>query len=158
MKQINNNTVEIEEVDMVSMVEAQDFDWSSRKLENLISETFVQEFEVAKINLTISFSMRPKESSSNLLIYHILSSFGVAFSKISDSPMSFSRLLLVSRNFNQIKAEVTELYTKQFMRGILRIIGSINLIGNPYSFVRYMAQGLVDVVDYPIQGFIKGPV
>lgn len=122
------------------------------------SETFIQELEIAKISLMISFSMRPKESSSNLLIYHILSSFGVALTKISESPLTFSHIIMNSKNFNELKKELTEYYRGQLLRGIYRIIGSINFFGNPYSLGRYFVEGIVEVVDSPVQGFIKGPI
>jgi|JI6StandDraft_1071083.scaffolds.fasta_scaffold01935_6 vacuolar protein sorting-associated protein 13A/C len=102
--------------------------------------------------------MRPKDSSSNLLIYNILNSFGVALSKISESPITFSHIILYSQNINQIKKQLAETYWGQFTRGIFRVIGSINVIGNPYSLGRYFVEGLVEVVDNPVQGFIKGPI
>lgn len=127
-------------------------------MQDLQSETFIQELEIAKISLMISFSMRPKESSSNLLIYHILSSFGVALTKISESPLTFSHIIMNSKNFNELKKELTEYYRGQLLRGIYRIIGSINFFGNPYSLGRYFVEGIVEVVDSPVQGFIKGPI
>lgn len=93
-----------------------------------------------------------------MFIYHILNSLGVALSKISESPITFSHIILHSKNINQIKKHLAESYWGQFKRGIIRVIGSINLIGNPYSLGRYFIDGLVEVVDNPVQGFIKGPI
>jgi len=82
----------------------------------------------------------------------------VALSKISDLPITFSHIILHSSNINQIKKQLAETYWAQLYRGILRVIGSINVIGNPYSLGRYFVEGLVEVVDNPVQGFIKGPI
>lgn len=149
----------VEQVNLPALVNDNvEFAWEASELKNLQSETFIHELEIAKISLIISFSMRPRDSSSNLLIYHILSSFGVALSKISESPITFSHIILHSRNINQIKKQLAESYWGQFKRGIYRIIGSINFFGNPYSLGRYFVEGLVEVVDNPVQGFIKGPI
>lgn len=32
------------------------------------------------------------------------------------------------------------------------------MLGNPYSLGRYFVEGLIEVVDNPVQGFIKGPI
>jgi vacuolar protein sorting-associated protein 13A/C len=63
-----------------------------------------------------------------------------------------------SRNFNQLKKELTEYYRGQFLIGIYRIIGSINFFGNPYRLIRFFAEGIIEVVDSPVEGFIKGPI
>lgn len=55
----------IEETDLIPLITASEFAWNNRDLKSLTSETFVQEFEIAKITLKLSFSMRPKGSSSN---------------------------------------------------------------------------------------------
>jgi vacuolar protein sorting-associated protein 13A/C len=160
VKMINSNgSTNIDQVNLAELVNDNVlFAWESSELNNLQSETFIQELEIAKISLIISFAMRPRDSSSNLLIYHILSSFGVALSKISESPITFSHIILHSRNLNQIKKELAESYRGQFIRGLYKILGSMNFIGNPYSLGRYFVEGLVEVVDNPVQGFIKGPI
>lgn len=78
--------------------------------------------------------------------------------KISDTYITFSRILLVGRNITQIKKEIMSRYYKQISGTIISVIASVNLLGNPYKIVRHIGQGFVDVINYPVQGFIKGPI
>jgi len=41
---------------------------------------------------------------------------------------------------------------------LLQIIGSAEVLGNPYGLIKNVGVGLFDVLDKPIDGFIKGPI
>lgn len=88
----------------------------------------------------------------------IIKSFGLLIAKISDSYITFNRILLVGRNLTQIKKEIISRYYKQLTNSVFNLLASINIIGNPYQIFRYVGQGFVDVINYPVQGFIKGPI
>lgn len=47
---------------------------------------------------------------------------------------------------------------KQFGKGIMKVIGSINLFGNPYVLIRMFAEGTWEIINQPTEGFIKGPI
>lgn len=38
------------------------------------------------------------------------------------------------------------------------MIGSLNLFANPLGFVKSVYAGFSDLISYPIEGFIKGPI
>mgnify|MGYP002074993550 CR=1 FL=1 len=88
----------------------------------------------------------------------IIKSFGLLIAKISDSYITFSRILLLGRNITQIKKEIISRYYKHLTKTIISILASMNIIGNPFQIARYIGQGFVDVINYPVQGFIKGPI
>lgn len=41
---------------------------------------------------------------------------------------------------------------------MLKILGSIEIIGNPVGLFKHIAIGVYDLFDKPIEGFIKGPI
>jgi vacuolar protein sorting-associated protein 13A/C len=44
------------------------------------------------------------------------------------------------------------------MKEIYKILGAVNIFGNPYVFIRYLAEGAWEIVNQPSEGFIKGPI
>jgi vacuolar protein sorting-associated protein 13A/C len=58
----------------------------------------------------------------------------------------------------QLNNEISEFYIKQFIKGIYKILGSFTIFGNPYMFMRLVAEGAWEVVNQPTEGFIKGPL
>lgn len=44
------------------------------------------------------------------------------------------------------------------MKGLYKVLGSINLFGNPYVFIRMISEGAWEIVNQPTEGFIKGPI
>lgn len=45
-----------------------------------------------------------------------------------------------------------------FIKIVLKLVGSIEIIGNPVGLVKHLAKGAYDLFDKPIEGFIKGPI
>ena len=41
---------------------------------------------------------------------------------------------------------------------IVKLVGSFEIFGNPVGLVKSLATGVYDLVDKPIEGFIKGPI
>jgi vacuolar protein sorting-associated protein 13A/C len=61
-------------------------------------------------------------------------------------------------NLGQLTRQLGEFYRKELFKEIYKIPGSINLLGNPYVFIKYIAEGAWEIVNQPSEGFIKGPV
>jgi hypothetical protein len=71
----------------------------------------------------------------------ILSSFGAAISNVSEAQLTLSRFLKKDKGLSELKTELSNFYFKQFMKGIYKVLGSINLFGNPYVFIRLLSEG-----------------
>ena len=44
------------------------------------------------------------------------------------------------------------------MKQLLRIVGNINLLGNPISLFNDIGDGIIDFYEIPKEGFIQGPL
>lgn len=44
------------------------------------------------------------------------------------------------------------------MTSVLKVLGSVNIIGNPVGLIKNIMKGFVDLVDKPMTGFVKGPI
>lgn len=47
---------------------------------------------------------------------------------------------------------------ENLIQQLLKILGSIEIIGNPVGLFKHVAIGVYDLFDKPIEGFIKGPI
>jgi hypothetical protein len=54
--------------------------------------------------------------------------------------------------------QLSEFYKKEIFKEIYKIPTSINILGNPYVFIRYLAEGVWEIINQPSEGFIKGPI
>ena len=88
----------------------------------------------------------------------IISSFGVAISNVSDAQLTMSRYLKRSTTLNELITSLNDYYKKEFFKGIYKVLGSINLLGNPYVFLKLVGEGTWEIVNQPTEGFIKGPI
>ncbi len=41
---------------------------------------------------------------------------------------------------------------------LLNILGSLNLFANPLGFAKSLYIGFSDLINYPLEGFVKGPI
>ncbi len=59
---------------------------------------------------------------------------------------------------SELTNEISHYYMKQFVKGIYKVLGGINIIGNPYVFIKYFAEGTWEIFNQPTEGFLKGPI
>ena len=124
-------------------------EWQELNLAKPTQEIFLREFEIAKVHLEITFSIRPKFNSENFIIITFLSSFGAAISNVSESQLTLSRFFKKDKGLSELKKELGDFYMKQFIKGLYKVLGSINLFGNPYVFIRMFAEGAWEIVNQP---------
>ena len=56
--------------------------------------------------------------------------------------MSFNRFFARSLTMPQLTSQLSSFYRNELFKEAYKIAGSINLLGNPYVFVRYLAEGV----------------
>lgn len=119
--------------------------------------TFLREVEIGKIIVELSFSMRPT-FKGNIILHTMLSLFGSAFTNVSESQMRLNRFLNRNLSLGELKGQLSGFYQREVMKEMFKIAGAINLFGNPYVFIKYLAEGTWEIVNQPSEGFIKGPI
>lgn len=55
-------------------------------------------------------------------------------------------------------SRITKNYYLAVISIFLNLIGSLNLFANPLGFAKSIYIGFTDLLSYPIEGFIKGPI
>jgi vacuolar protein sorting-associated protein 13A/C len=49
-------------------------------------------------------------------------------------------------------------YKTGLQQQLFKIVGSLDLFGNPYNLVESIGSGVVDFIDKPLEGFARGPL
>jgi vacuolar protein sorting-associated protein 13A/C len=89
-----------------------------------------------------------------------LNALGIALTNIDDAPINLNGIQL-SNFFDTIDGIVTKLglhYKEALLNSLLQVIGSIDILGNPFGLMKHLAVGVFDLIDKPIEGFVKGPL
>ena len=98
--------------------------------------------------MELSFSMRPT-FKGNIILHTMLALFGSAFTNVSESQMRLNRFLRKDLSLGELKGQIGGFYQKEVMKEMYKIAGAINLFGNPYVFVKYLAEGTWEIVNQP---------
>lgn len=142
------------------------FEWQTIQFN--ISNTWIycREFKMSLIKIMMTFNMTNYTSSENkdtaeeLNVDLLIETFGVTFLNIDESPISFSGLKLESI------FESTDAFTNMVMNhlknqknlNIAKLVGSLDIIGNPVSLFSNLSNGVVEFFEKPVSGFVRGPI
>ena len=114
-------------------------------------------------HLMLSFHLKGQSGKNDegFFIFKILTEFlGNAVANIDEAPLKLSGVKLINV-FDEKEAIISKLVTKYKDEGIsqvYKLLGSIDIIGNPVGLFKNISTGVVDLIDKPIQGFNKGPL
>jgi vacuolar protein sorting-associated protein 13A/C len=124
------------------------------------------EFKMSLIKILMTFNMSSyatsevKDGAENSNVDLLIETFGVTFLNIDESPLSFSGLKLESV-FESVDAFTNIILNHlkdQKNMNIAKLVGSLDIIGNPVSLFSNLSSGVVEFFEKPVSGFVKGPV
>ena len=90
----------------------------------------------------------------------ILSALGNVFLHITNYKLKFATSLY-SDVFTDVYSLTDTLYNtyyRQLMRGLFKIIGSLDILGNPTGYASSIADGFMQIIEAPRKGLINGPL
>lgn len=121
-------------------------------------------FQIHPIKLNVTFAMTEssgKAEGGGISAYNplgpLLSILSMASGNISDAPLKFNSLLLEHPivDADTLKNRVIGHYTQQAIVQVHRILGSIDMLGNPVGLFNTMGEGVTDLFYEPYQGFVS---
>lgn len=57
-----------------------------------------------------------------------------------------------------IAQKIVNKYKKEIVGNVLKVLGSLDIVGNPVGLCTDVATGVIDLVRMPVKGFCKGPL
>lgn len=133
--------------------------WESDEISNSSQHTFIDELILAPIKLNFSFLSKSKLSGKAFLSA-FFKAFGVAMMNIDDAPIKLKGIRL-ENCFDTtwgIFSTLLKHYMNSFSTEVLKLLGSMNIIGNPVGLFSQIGTGVQDFIEKPLEGIIKGPL
>ncbi|KAL9658375.1 hypothetical protein ABK040_015695 [Willaertia magna] len=128
---------------------------SEADAEKLYFETL--ELNSVRVHVTFKFNQTGEDNSNPLLIF--FKQLGVTFTKIDNAPMKFNSLILSYPFMSQdaLIDKVKKHYIRQATVQFYKIIGSLDIIGNPIGLFSDIGTGVVDFFYEPASAITKSP-
>jgi vacuolar protein sorting-associated protein 13A/C len=112
------------------------------------------------INLTFQKKASAADADAFVLFKMFLNALGVAFSNIDDAPIKLNGIKLENcfDSTAGITSKLITHYKTQGTREVFKILGSVDILGNPVGLFTNIGTGVVDLFEKPMEGFVKGPL
>ncbi|CAD8164451.1 unnamed protein product [Paramecium pentaurelia] len=136
--------------------------WKSLEINRSKKQVYIKEFVLSKIDLRFSFHKRFRTTIQyDENVFNLFSTaIGATVQNFNEAEIILDcfRLRSVYDSKEIVLQSIQDHYKSEIIRSILKIIGSIEIIGNPVKFVQQITNGVVDFVEMPIQGLRHGPL
>ncbi|CAD8167119.1 unnamed protein product [Paramecium pentaurelia] len=136
--------------------------WKSLEIKRSKKQVYIKEFVLSKIDLRFSFHKRFRTNIQyDENVFNLFSTaIGATVQNFNEAEIILDcfRLRSVYDSKEIVLQSIQDHYKSEIIRSILKIIGSIEIIGNPVKFVQQITNGVVDFVEMPIQGLRHGPL
>ncbi|CAD8067129.1 unnamed protein product [Paramecium primaurelia] len=136
-------------------------EWLELKIElNDQQATYINKIEICPLNFNLTFYSSAKSNLQYNMLMQILKTIGIVIGNIDEAPLILAGIILENSfdTSNAILTKLTTHYKDMLVNLILKLIGSIEIFGNPVGLVKHLAKGIYDLFDKPIEAFIKGPI
>ncbi len=125
------------------------------------SKIYIASLKLSPIEIVFSFLKKMQSEGKLMSQAGIISkAIGVAITNVEASSINLNALQLehVFGSSADIMSKIYGYYSEHFIRTALKLIGSIDLIGNPIKLFHTIATGVKDFFYKPIEGFVHGPL
>ena len=112
-----------------------------------------------KFNLTLRLDLSSIPLGLPKTAKRIIGTIGNTLGRITDCPLRFNEKVVenVYMSWADVSMIIVNSYITQGIAQIYKILGSLDVIGNPVKLVRNVGQGFYDFVNEPRKGFRYGP-
>ena len=104
--------------------------------------------------------MESKGIGEGGLIASLVNSLGATLANVDDAELLLTGIKMTSlfEPIQFLQEKIIYQYIQSGKWQLLKIIGSIDILGNPVGLFSGIGTGIVDLFNKPIKGFVKGPL
>lgn len=125
------------------------------------NKIFIEYLHLAavKIRLSLRLEKTAVDPTGPLAVLEVLYSVLATLSNISDAPIYFSELIMKNAYTpsNSLMKAMQKKYISQAISQFYKLIGAIDLIGNPIGLLDKLGSGVFEFFNEPRKGILKGP-
>lgn len=141
-------------------------EWQTIQFRTSNAWLYCKELKISHIKIILTFAMSnytenpTKEFSEDVNVEAMIKALGITFLNIDESPLKITGLKLegVFESQEGLSNILLTHIMDQNRKNIAKIVGSLDIIGNPVSLFSNVGNGVVQFFEKPVDGFIKGPV
>jgi len=112
-----------------------------------------------KFNLTLRLDLNSIPLGLPKTAKRVIGTIGNTLGRITDCPLRFNEQVVenVYLSWADVSMIIINSYISQGIKQIYKVLGSLDIIGNPVKLVRNVGGGFYDFVNEPRKGFRNGP-
>lgn len=135
-------------------------EWEWLEIPELNRYIYIKELILPPMDFLLSFSRRIQTMKSDSNFDMLTNALGKAFMNIDEAPIHLQgfKLNFIFDSKHGIIEKLTDHYKTSVVSTVLKVIGSINIIGNPVGLYNYIKSGFVELIERPRQGLVHGPL
>lgn len=145
---------------MYSYVEPKQ-EWELKEPVTSKSWVYIKELKISNLGFVLSFKQRAEDSKKKLLgVGVLLNSLGIALMNLDEANVNIKGLGLqhIFESQDGLNSILMQHYKKHGMSQILKILGALDILGNPVNLFSNIGTGVTEFFEKPIKGFVKGPL
>jgi len=156
----NSDSINLNEENLTSKI---DFPKEKLLQENKIINTeAIQFLNISSIYITITFRLDKTYltfSKLPTILSHLITSFSTTFTSITDTSLKFNEIIIshIFSNISTIYPKLYDHYFHELIFQLYKIIGGIDIIGNPIKLLGSIGTGFFELFNEPRKAFLKGP-
>jgi vacuolar protein sorting-associated protein 13A/C len=136
-------------------------DWRTYNIPEADHQLYLKEAKISLLRIDVSFSyMKEKESLGELHFNVVLQSIGVSVVNLQDAPLKIDGIKL--ENIYTSDQDLINILSSHYIQTArsqaLRLVGALDIIGNPINVQKYFGTGITEFFSLPVEGFVKGPL
>jgi len=136
--------------------------WKYRPIPEMTNNVFIQNLIINPIFINLSFQRNRRDVAENVLfLIHLFATvLGTALVNLDNAPLRLRGLRLdnVFDSQDAIVKKILDRFKDESAKSIFKILGSLDIVGNPVGLFNNISTGVVDLLEKPLDGFLQGPL
>jgi len=136
--------------------------WKKPTFQEYQGNLFIKNLKIHPLFFNLSFKLKKANTTENLfIVLNLLTgALGTALANLDNAPLSLTGIELhdVFDSQEAIVAKIVSKYKNEVTKNVFKLLGSLDIVGNPVGLFNNISTGVTDLFEKPVQGFLKGPL
>ena len=135
--------------------------WQIQELPEFTNKIFIQKLILHPIFVNVSFQLKKTEILELFFLGNLFATaLGSAIVNLDDAPIRFKGFKIENLFGSQgdILNKILDKLKEDGAKCLLKVVGSLDIIGNPTGLLENISTGVVELIERPRNGFLEGPL
>ena len=113
--------------------------------------------------VNLSFQLKKRDDSWKRIFFLanlFATALGAAIANLDNAPVKLKgfRLDNIFDSQEAIMKKILDKVKNDGIKSVLKVAGSLDIVGNPVGLISNISHGVVDLIEKPVDGFLQGPL